>query len=199
MASLSRPRHFQAEWELELVRRVLGWTSPELVERIRAGSVPLGKLRHGEFVLFISYASAGLTLPLSSFFLLLLEGYGLQLQHLTPPHSILQVAIFVHLCEMFVGVRPCLTLFRNFFVLVKSGKSKDEIVVYYFQTRSGSSTPYLHALANGPTSDSKDWRAKPILPTEFGSVLGKIRELVEGGLTSMHVLRDFLKRRIAPL
>jgi hypothetical protein len=39
------------------------------------------------------------------FFLLLLEEFGLQLQHLTP-HSILQAAIFVHLCEMFMGVAP---------------------------------------------------------------------------------------------
>jgi hypothetical protein len=69
MASLSRPRRFQAEWELEPVRRVLGWTSPELVERIRASSVPLGKLHPGEFVLFISYTSVRLALPLSSFFL----------------------------------------------------------------------------------------------------------------------------------
>jgi hypothetical protein len=35
------------------------------------------------------------------------EEFGLQLQHLTP-HSILQAAIFVHLCEMFVGVPPAL-------------------------------------------------------------------------------------------
>ena len=30
-------------------------------------------------------------------------------------------------------------------------------------------------------------------------MLGKIRSLVESGLTSLHVLGDFLKRRIAPL
>jgi len=46
--------------------------------------------------------SVGLALLLSSSFVLLLESYGLQLQHLTP-HSILQWAIFIHLCELFVG------------------------------------------------------------------------------------------------
>ena len=30
-------------------------------------------------------------------------------------------------------------------------------------------------------------------------MLGKIRSLAESGLTSLHVLGDFLKRRIAPL
>ena len=77
------------------------------------GLVPLGDLRAGEFVLFISHISTGLGLPISSFFLLLLEDFGLQLQHLTP-HSILLTSIFVHLCEMFVGVRPCVILFRYF-------------------------------------------------------------------------------------
>jgi hypothetical protein len=44
------------------------------------------------------------------------------------------VDIFVHLCEMFVGVAPCTSLFRHFFVLVKSGKAKDHLDAYYFQT-----------------------------------------------------------------
>jgi hypothetical protein len=39
-------------------------------------------------VLFTSYISCELALPISPFFLLLLEEFGLQLQHLTP-HSIL--------------------------------------------------------------------------------------------------------------
>jgi hypothetical protein len=72
-----------------------------------------------------------LALPISPFFLLLLEEFRLQLQHLTP-HSILQAAIFVHLCEMFVGVAPCTSLFHYFFVLVKSGKTRDHIDAYYF-------------------------------------------------------------------
>ena len=79
MASLGHPRRFQHEWELEPVRRVLGWNSPEQVDRIRAGSMPLSRMRPSEFILFVSYASTGLALPLSSFFLLLLESYELQI------------------------------------------------------------------------------------------------------------------------
>jgi hypothetical protein len=41
-------------------------------------------------------------------------------------------AIFVHLYEMFVGVAPCTSLFRYFFMLVKSGKTRDHIGAYYF-------------------------------------------------------------------
>jgi len=93
------------------VRRLLGWSPQETGWGIRAGSVPLGNLRAGEFVLFTSHISTGVGLPISSFLLLLLEDFGLQLQHLTP-HSLLLASIFVHLCEMFVGVRPYVILFR---------------------------------------------------------------------------------------
>jgi hypothetical protein len=214
----------QSEEELSTVRRLLGWSAEETAWGIRAGSVPLGNLRAGEFVLFISHISTGLGLPISSFFLLLLEDFGLQLQHLTP-HSILLTAIFMHLCEMFVGVWPCVLLFRHFFQLVKSGKSKDEVGAYYFQTRSDLRLLYIPGLnggkwdkwrrewvittteanehlvmpTEGPTSDRGSWRAKPSVPPDFDSVLGKIRSLVESGLTLLHVLGDFLKRRIAPL
>jgi hypothetical protein len=45
----------------------------------RVGATPLGDLAVGEFVLFVSYLSCGLALPISPFFLLLLEELGLQL------------------------------------------------------------------------------------------------------------------------
>ena len=85
MASLAHPRHFQTKAELSTVRCLLGWSPQETAWGIRAGSVPLDNLRAGEFVLFISHISTGMGLPVSSFLLLLLEDFGLQLQHLTPP------------------------------------------------------------------------------------------------------------------
>jgi hypothetical protein len=175
-------------------------------------------------VLFVSYLSCGLALPISPFFLLLLEEFGLQLQHLTP-HSILQAAIFVHLCEMFVGVAPCTSLFRHFFVLVKSEKARDHLGAYYFQMRPDSAVAYFSTFdgarwenwrgnwviasaeandglvlpSNGPALDRKHRRTKPSLAPEFLPVLDWIKTLATGGLTLMHVVGDFLKRRIAPL
>jgi hypothetical protein len=175
-------------------------------------------------VLFVSYLSCGLALPISPFFKLLLEDLGLQLQHLTP-HSILQAAIFAHLCEMFVGVAPCTSLFCHFFMLVKSGKANDHLGAYYFQTRTNSARAYISSLSgarwenwraewvipsteasnrlvlpsDGPRLDKRQWRAKPPLTLEFEPVLGRLKSLATGGLTSMHVVGDFLKRRIAPL
>jgi hypothetical protein len=224
MASLGHPDRFQSKGALNLVRGLLGWSASGLAGRIRVGATPLGDLAAGEFVLFVSYISCGLALPILPFFLLLLEEFGLQLQHLTP-HSILQAAIFIHLCEMFVGVAPCTSLFRHFFVLVKSGKTRDHIGAYYFQTRPDSAVVYIPTLggarwenwrsdwviastefndrlvlpSDGPALDCKLWRTKPSLSPEFLPVLDRIKGLATDGLMSMHVVGDFLKRRIAPL
>jgi hypothetical protein len=61
------------------VRDLLGWSVPGLAGRIRASAVPLSDLATGEFVLFTSYISCGLALPISPFFLLLLEEFRIQL------------------------------------------------------------------------------------------------------------------------
>jgi hypothetical protein len=224
MTSLGHPEHFQSEGALNLVRNLLGWSAPGLAGRIRAVAAPLGDLAAREFVLFVSYLSRGLALVISPFFLLLLEEFGLQLQHLTP-HSILQAAIFVHLYEMFVGVAPYTSLFCHFFVLVKSGKAMDHLGAYYFQTRPDSAVVYISTFgsarwenwrddwviasaeandrlmlpSNGPALDRKHWRTKPSLAPEFLPVLDRIKTLATGGLTLMHVVSDFLKRRIAQL
>jgi hypothetical protein len=185
---------------------------------------PLGDLAAKEFVLFTSYISCGLALPISPFFLLLLEEFGLQLQHLMP-HSVLQAAIFVHLCEMFVGVPPCTSLFHYFFVLLKSEKTRDHIGAYYFQTRPDPVVVYIPTFggarwenwrsdwviasaeandrlilpSDGLAVDRKQWRTKPSLSPEFLPVLDRIKGLATSGLTSMHVVGDLLKRRITPL
>jgi hypothetical protein len=224
MTSLGHPERFQSEEALILVCNLLGWSALVHAGRIRAGATPLGDLATREFMLFVSYLSYGLVLPISPFFLLLLEEFGLQLQHLTP-HSILQAAIFTHLFEMFVGVAPCTSLFRHFFVLVKSGKAKDHLGAYYFQTRLDSADAYISTFgdarwenwhgdwviisaeandrlvlpSNGSALDRKHWRTKPSLSPELLSMLDRIKTLATGGLTSMHMVGDFLKHRIAPL
>jgi hypothetical protein len=126
---------------------------------------------------------------------------------------------------MFVGVAPCTSLFHHFFVLVKSGKAKDHLRAYYFQTRVDLARSYISSLSGarwenwqaewviasteasdclvlpsyGPRLEKKQWRAKPSLAPEFEPVLGRIESLASGGLTSMHVVSDFMQRRIAPL
>jgi hypothetical protein len=137
------------------VRGLLRWSALGLAGRIRVGVAPLGDLAVGEFMLFVSYISCGLALPISPFFLLLLKEFGLQLQHLTP-HSILQAAIFVHLCEMFLRVAPCTSLFGHFFVLVKSGKAREHLCAYYFQTRLDLAVAYISTFGGARWENWRD-------------------------------------------
>ena len=53
--------------------------------------------------------------------------------------------------------------------------------------------------SNGPALDRKHWRTKPSLSLVLLRVLEMIKTFATSGLTSMHVVDDFLKRWIAPL
>ena len=64
---------------------------------------------------------------------------------------------------------------------------------------SAEANDHLVLPSNGPALDRKHWRTKPSLALEFLPVLNRIKGLATGGLTSMHVVGDFLKRWIAPL
>ena len=63
----------------------------------------------GRSIFFLPFAMAGLVPPFSHFFMDVLEFYDLQMAHLTP-NAVMTLAIFAHLCEMFIGVRPSLRL-----------------------------------------------------------------------------------------
>jgi hypothetical protein len=162
--------------------------------------------------------------PVSPFFLMLLEFYGLQLQHLSP-NSITLVAIFVHLCEMFVGVRPSVRLFRRFFVMKAASQRPPLIGGYYFVRRTQGPSRNIAPVSPGrwerwredwalmqadahdrlvipaaaPTLDRAEWGKDPGLEPGFDPVLDRIQYLAESGLTSLMVLHDFLSWRLAPL
>jgi hypothetical protein len=120
---------------------------------------------------------------------------------------------------------PCTSLFRYFFVLVKSRKTRDHIGAYYFQTRPDPTVVYIPTFggtrwenwrsdwvitsaeandrlvlpSDGPALDRKQWRTKSSFSLEFLPVLDRIKGLATGGLASMQVVGDLLKRWIAPL
>jgi hypothetical protein len=99
MALLDPPEHLQPEVALNLVRNLLGWGVSAFTGKICVGAYPHGDLAAGEFVFFLP---SGLALPIPSFFVLLLEGLGLQPQHITPCF-ILKAAIIAYLRRMSVG------------------------------------------------------------------------------------------------
>jgi hypothetical protein len=124
------------------------WQAPGHTSKVKSGAASLANMRPGDFVFFTAYALAGLVPSLSSFFLKLLEYYGLQLQHLSP-NSIALVAIFVHLCEMYVGVRPSVRLFRRVFVLKAASTRLPLIGVHYFQRRTPGHARYIAPISPG--------------------------------------------------
>jgi hypothetical protein len=56
------------------------------------------------------------------------------------------VVVFVHLCEMFVGVRPSVRLFRRFHVLRPVSKQPPCIGGNCFQQRTKGPSKYIAAL-----------------------------------------------------
>lgn len=92
-----------------LPEKTLGeWKAP--------GNHRVPELEEGEIVLFTPFVERGSGLPASEFFHGLLYYYGICMNHLNP-NSILQLSIFVHLCEVFLGIPPSIFLFRYFFKL----------------------------------------------------------------------------------
>jgi hypothetical protein len=72
-----------------------------------------------ESVVFVPFLIWVLGLPISPFFCSLLDFYSLNLIHLNP-NSILQIAIFVHLCEAYLRISPHFGLWKYLYYC-KSG------------------------------------------------------------------------------
>nr|ABF93516.1 retrotransposon protein, putative, unclassified [Oryza sativa Japonica Group] len=176
----------------------------------------------GRSVFFLSFAMAGLVPPFSSFFMDILEFYDLQMAHLTP-NAVMTLAIFPHLCEMFIGVRPSLRLFRWFFT-VQPVPPPSVVGGCYFQPRGQVLHRYIPCvlrkkwddwksdwfytpladearlrLPSQPPAQASSWRATVDLGDGYDAVLDRLAGLRSEGLTGAMVFGDYLRRRIAPL
>ena len=60
---------------------------------------------------------------------------------------------------MFVGVAACTSLFHQFFVLVRSGKGKDHLGAYYFQSRTDPTVTYIASLGGARW---ENWRKREV-------------------------------------
>nr|AAU43926.1 putative polyprotein [Oryza sativa Japonica Group] len=176
----------------------------------------------GRSIFFLPFAMAGLVPPFSSFFMDVLEFYDLQMAHLTP-NAVMTLAIFAHLCEMFIGVRPSLRLFRWFFT-VQSVSPPSVVGGCYFQPRGPVLNRYIPCalrkkwddwksdwfytplanearlrLPSQPPAPVSSWRAPVDLGDDYDAVLDRLAGLRSQGLTGAMVYGDYLRRRIAPL
>jgi hypothetical protein len=81
-----------------------------------------------EIPMFARFVERGLALPASDFFMGLLDYYGIEYLNLNP-NGIFQVSVFVHFCEVFLGIKPHWVLFRKFFRLKPQPSTNDPRVV----------------------------------------------------------------------
>jgi hypothetical protein len=69
-----------------------------------------------------------------------------------PPNSIVILAVFSHLCEMFIGVEPCLLFFRQFFLL-RFSNYDDSVGCYSFLLH-----PQVRYIAKNQWKKWDDWK-----------------------------------------
>ena len=92
-----------------------------LLDEVTAGCHPtegehFTNPRNGELVVFEDFYRWGFVLLACPFLRKLLPYYGILLVHLNPD-SILHLAIFINLCEAYLGIEPHFNLFCYFFHL----------------------------------------------------------------------------------
>ena len=112
-------------------------------------------------------SSAGWSL---AFFRGLLFFYGLEVTHLKP-NSIAQIAIFIHLCEAFLGIAPHFNLWCALYHLraYPSAARRDVVVGAAFSLRHSQSYPALELC-----DSNKEWfvvsNPAPCQPARSGRV-----------------------------
>jgi hypothetical protein len=181
-----------------------------------------------ESVIYVPFLIRGLALPVSPFFRGLLVFYDLNLTHLNP-NSILQVSIFIHLCEAYLGILPHFGLWKYLYYCwpEMAGGQHQLVGGASLELRRGRKTEYL----NIPLKDSiKGWRLKwfivenhckslpprsrrqpdvctpswlesstPSKIAEAKVLLTEVCLLKDRGLTAESVVADFVFKNIQPL
>jgi hypothetical protein len=102
--------------------RSLGLISSDESDFVHPGFVSRPKPPKGFTVMFSAFLHRGLSLPAHEFLRCLLLSYGIQLWQLTP-NSILHLAIFITVCEAFLGIDPHWGVWRKIFYMKRHNDS----------------------------------------------------------------------------
>jgi hypothetical protein len=180
-----------------------------------------------EIPMFARFTERGLVLPASDFFKGLLGYYGVEYLNLNP-NGIFHTAVFIHFCEVFLGIKPHWILFRKFFWVKPQPSASNPRVDggAGIQMREDAAEQYLSYKL---IDSNQDWKAKwfyvtnhhPGLPKPSGKqprhrawwnteptmlegiqlpeLLARINLFREAGLRAEHVAFSFMKRRVQPL
>jgi hypothetical protein len=148
-ASTTSKRDMNKAWTLGLIPDEVG-------NVILPGSGSRLNPLDGFSVMFIAFLYRGLSFPTHEFLRRLVVSYGIQLWQLTP-NSILHLAIFITLCEAFLGIDPHWGLWKKIFFVKHYNCNNGSFVtggvgffvrkdVNYFNFPIRESVVKLHAL-----------------------------------------------------
>jgi hypothetical protein len=181
-----------------------------------------------ESVVYVPFLICGLALPVSPFFHDLLDFYNLNLTHLNP-NSILQVSIFIHLCEAYLGILPHFGLWKYLYHCRPgmAGGQHQLVGGASLELRRGRKSEYLdislkdsikgwrlewfimenHCKSLTPRSGRQpdvhtpSWVESPTPSevTEAKVLLAEVCLLKDRGLTAEAVVPDFVFKNIQPL
>ncbi|KAJ1259363.1 hypothetical protein BS78_10G148700 [Paspalum vaginatum] len=122
-----------------------------------------------ESVVFAPFFVRGLGLPICSFVRRLLNFYAIHLNHMNP-NSIMEISIFIHLCEAFLGIVPHFGLWKYLHHCKPSTKDGVLQVVggTNLELRRGRQSVYLDI----PLKDNnRGWHAKWFIMENHGNSL----------------------------
>jgi hypothetical protein len=107
-----------------------GFVSAAELKACRAPKDPaLPAPAEGYVLSFTAFYERGFSMPPHPFLRSLLRYYGLKLHHLTTSR-VLHIAIFITLCEAYLGVDPDLNLWKYFFRVHRPQDPKAELMSY---------------------------------------------------------------------
>jgi hypothetical protein len=178
-----------------------------------------------EQVVFSSFFERGFNILAGDFFQGLVFYYKLELVHLVP-NSITVVLMFIHLCEVYLGISPHFLLWRHLFCVKPIGKRASVVGAVMFFLRLGLKSEWIDTdLPDNTAGWRSDWfyiadqlptlprrtRYKPmkILEWDLGltsheaddvkEVLALVEDLKKKGVTGGSVARSFCRRLIQPI
>ena len=131
----------------------------------------ISPIHPGERLCFVPYLLRGVRFPIHPFLHGLLEYYGLQLHNFTPT-SILHIAGYVALCELFLGCEAHFELWRKLFCLVPRNHEGSIFEVGGAEIWCIALTGYL---SGTPKKASEEWPSEwfyieDVFQTPFGGV-----------------------------
>jgi hypothetical protein len=217
----SHPHLFQSSvaYETEIHKLVVNHFLPDraMLQWRPAAGEDISTPNTEEIMVFSSFFQRGLGLPACDFLQ--------ELVHLSP-NSILQITVFVHLCEAFLGISPNFPLFKNYFFLKYQLSASNRKVIGGVGLQTHPHASFL----NLPMKSSLwGWHGiwfycenhKPCLPSfvdrllefhgtwseestpldapQVAALINKVNLLKDKGLTGVCVATHWLARRVQSL